>query len=130
MVTVSSIHIDQIAVYFSIGTNDMTKYTLADDRGNEKISDLIDNHHPALWRLSKMTLDAARARNIPVSVCGEMAGGADTAACLIGMGFSELSMNPGSIPLVKKTLSRYTYKNLRKLAENILQASTTSEIKH
>lgn len=123
-------HFAEIADFFSIGTNDLTQYTLAVDRGNEKISDLFDNHHPALWRLIKMTLDAARARNIPVSVCGEMAGGADTAACLIGMGFSELSMNPGSIPLVKKTLSRYTYKNLRKLAENILQASTTNEIKH
>lgn len=123
-------HFAEIADFFSIGTNDLTQYTLAVDRGNEKISDLFDNHHPALWKLIKMTLDAARARNIPVSVCGEMAARADTAACLIGMGFTELSMNPGSIPLIKSALSRCTYKNMKKLAENILQSSTTSDVRH
>lgn len=122
-------HFAKIVDFFSIGTNDLTQYTLAVDRGNEKISDLFDNHHPALWKLIKMTLDAARKHQIPVSVCGEMASKTDSAACLVGMGFTELSMNPTRIPIVKNELSLYSYEHLKGLAGNVLNAATTSEVR-
>lgn len=128
-VAIMADHYAGMVDFFSIGTNDLTQYTLAVDRGNEKISDIFDDNHPALWRLIKMTLDAARKHNIPVSVCGEMASRPESAACLIGMGFQELSMNSSAIPTVKHILSMHTLENLNQLSRNVLGSSTTSEVR-
>lgn len=115
---------NKIAAYvdfFSIGTNDLTQYTLAVDRGNEKISALFDSYHPAIWRMIKMTKDAADNHNIPISVCGEMASKPEAAACLMGMGINDLSMNTSAIPNVKATLCSHTMNELTELSERVLK---------
>lgn len=112
--------------FFSIGTNDLTQYTLAVDRGNEKISALFDSYHPAIWKMIKMTKEAADAHHIPVTVCGEMASKPEAAACLLGMGINDLSMNSSAIPNVKAVLCSHTLKELNELSEKVLE---TDELK-
>lgn len=117
-------HID----FFSIGTNDLTQYTLAVDRGNEKISALFDSFHPSVWKLIKMTYDTASRHNLPVSVCGEMASYPEAAACLMGIGIHDLSMNAGSIPMIKSVLCQNTLGNMKDLANNVLSTNSLSEV--
>lgn len=115
--------------FFSIGTNDLTQYTLAVDRGNEHISELYQPMHPAIWRMIKMAKDGADKAGIPVTVCGEMASKPKLAAAFIGMGISELSMTTHSIPKVKALLCRNSMSRLEHLARSILEARTISEVK-
>ncbi|MDZ7718994.1 MAG: phosphoenolpyruvate--protein phosphotransferase [Balneolaceae bacterium] len=117
-------HVD----FFSIGTNDLTQYTLAVDRGNEKISHLFDSFHPSIWKLIKMTKDAADKHNIPVAICGEMASKPEAAACLLGLGIKDLSMNTGSIPIVKSVLCSHSYKEMHELSEKVLSAKDLDEV--
>lgn len=117
-------HVD----FFSIGTNDLTQYTLAVDRGNEKISHLFDSFHPAIWKLIKITKKAADKHGIPVAVCGEMASKPEAAACLLGMGINDLSMNTGSIPVVKSVLCSHKFEEMQKLSEQILQADELGHV--
>lgn len=117
-------HVD----FFSIGTNDLTQYTLAVDRGNEKISHLFDSFHPAIWRLIKITKESADKHNIPVALCGEMASKPEAAACLLGMGINDLSMNTGSIPAVKSVLCSHTYKEMKELSDQILETEELSQV--
>lgn len=117
-------HVD----FFSIGTNDLTQYTLAVDRGNEKISALFDSYHPAIWRMIKMTKDAADRHKIPISVCGEMASKPEAAACLMGMGINDLSMNTSAIPNVKAVLCNHTLKELNELSNRVLAEDELSGI--
>lgn len=113
--------------FFSIGTNDLTQYTLAVDRGNEKISGLFDSFHPAVWKMIKMTKEAADRHHIPLSVCGEMASKPEAAALLMGLGISDLSMNAGAIPYVKALLCSHNLKEFEALTEQFL--SETDEQK-
>ncbi|MCC5906409.1 MAG: phosphoenolpyruvate--protein phosphotransferase [Balneolaceae bacterium] len=117
-------HVD----FFSLGTNDLTQYTLAVDRGNEKISHLFDSFHPSIWKLIKMSKDAADKEGIPVAICGEMASKPEAAACLLGLGIRDLSMNTGSIPLVKSVLCSNTLDEMKKLAERVLDADELEHI--
>lgn len=110
------------ADFFSLGTNDLTQYTLAVDRGNEKIAHLFDSFHPAIWKLIKMTKDAADKEGVPVAVCGEMAGAPEAAACLLGMGINDLSMNSSSIPKVKSVLCKHALTEMQILSKNVLAA--------
>lgn len=122
---------DKLARYvdfFSIGTNDLTQYTLAADRGNVQISHLYQHYHPAVWQLINITAAAARANNIPVSVCGELAGDALGACGLMGLGISELSMAPSSIPLINKELSSYTGEEFAQLGAELMTASNSEQI--
>ena len=92
--------------FFAIGSNDLTMYTLAIDRGNEHVSHLFDPLHPGLLRLLQFTANAALRARIPVSLCGEMAGDPRYTALLLGLGIRELSMTPSSIPLVKQRIRK------------------------
>ena len=83
--------------FLSIGTNDLTQYTLAADRGNAALADLQDALHPAVLRLVRMALEGAAAAGIPVAVCGELAGDPAGALVLVGMGVDELSADPASL---------------------------------
>lgn len=117
-------HVD----FFSIGTNDLTQYTLAVDRGNEKISQLYEPIHPSIWKLIRMTTEGAEKHGIPVSVCGEMASQPMAAACLLGMGINDLSMNSGSIPKVKSLLCSHSLVEMKDLSEAVLNAEDSQDV--
>ncbi|TVR19255.1 MAG: phosphoenolpyruvate--protein phosphotransferase [Balneolaceae bacterium] len=116
------------ADFFSLGTNDLTQYTLAVDRGNEKIAHLFDSFHPAIWKLIKMTKDAADKEGISVAVCGEMAGSPEAAACLLGLGINDLSMNSSSIPKVKSVLCKHTLSEMQVLSNKVLGARDLDQV--
>jgi len=96
--------IAQISDFLAIGSNDLTMYTLAIDRGNEHVAHLFDPLHPGVLRLIQFAAGAALRARIPISICGEMAGDPRYSALLLGMGIRELSMAPSNIPRVKKRI--------------------------
>ena len=110
----------QVADFFSIGTNDLTQYTLACDRGNTKISQLYDGLHPAVLRLMKMTCDAAHAAKIDVGICGEMGGQLEAVKLLVGLGFDEISISGKQLPAVKYHISKLNYGECRALLEKAI----------
>lgn len=116
------------ADFFSIGTNDLTQYTLAVDRVNEKISHLFQPCHPSIWKLIKMIKEGADYNNIPVAVCGEMAADPKIAACFMGMGIKDLSMHTGAIPGVKAILCNHTLGQMQELSALVLNAGDTSQV--
>jgi phosphotransferase system enzyme I (PtsI) len=107
--------------FFSIGTNDLIQYTIAVDRGNEKIAYLYQPMHPGVLRSIKMIIDKAHQENIPVSLCGEMAADPLYSVLLAGLGLDEFSMGPQSILQVRKILREVSYKEAKKLAETVMQ---------
>lgn len=114
--------------FFSIGTNDLIQYTIAADRTNERVAHLYEPTHPAILRLIKMTVDAARAHNIWVSVCGEMAGDPVLVPLLLGLGVEELSAAPGLVPQVKYLIRRIKLAEARALADFALNCESADEI--
>ncbi len=106
--------------FFSIGTNDLTQYTLAVDRGNQKVRGLYDHFHPAVLRLVYNVVAAARAGGIRAGVCGEMAGDPLAAALLIGMGVDELSMNAPAMPRVREKIRGLRAGAAQRLVEEVL----------
>lgn len=90
------------ADFLSIGTNDLMQYLLAIDRTNERVAYLYRPLHPAMLRCLTMVIDAAAKAQVPVSICGEMAGDSDYTPIFVGMGVTQLSMNAGSIPRIKR----------------------------
>lgn len=116
------------ADFFSIGTNDLTQYTLAIDRGDEQVASLYDPLHPAVLRLIQFTIEAALRARIPVSVCGEIAGDPRYTALLLGLGVRELSMSPASIPVVKRRLRTIDLGEAGKRARVIMDQSDSRRI--
>jgi len=114
--------------FFSIGTNDLIQYALAVDRINEHVSYLYEPLHPAVLRIIRGVVQAAHQAGIPVAICGEMAAEPAYAVVLLGLGLDELSMNPVSIPKVKKVLRMSSFEETRSLVEKIFQFKTASEI--
>lgn len=115
--------------FFSIGTNDLIQYTLAVDRGNERIAHLYQGFHPAVLRLIKETIDAGHRNGIWVGLCGEMAGDPLATVILVGMGVDELSTSAMAIPEIKKIIRSITFEEAQKLAKEVLSLSTVDEIK-
>jgi len=114
--------------FFSLGTNDLIQYTLAVDRMNEKIAHLYEPTHPAIVRLLKQTVDAARNQNIWVSVCGEMAGDVVMVPLLIGLGVDELSAAPASLAPIKYLIRRLKLSDTQALAKFALASESAAEI--
>jgi phosphotransferase system enzyme I (PtsI) len=114
--------------FFSIGTNDLIQYSLAVDRMNEKIAHLYEPTHPAIVRLIKTTVDAARKNQIRVSVCGEIAGEPIMTPLLLGLGVDELSAAPPLVPPVKFMVRRLKLEEAKALAEFALNCESASEI--
>jgi len=115
--------------FFSIGTNDLVQYTLAVDRGNELVSNLYQNYHPAVLKLIKQTIEAGQRHNLWVGLCGELAGDPLATTLLIGLGIEELSLNPTTIPLVKRIVCTTEYERAKELASEALQCSGAPEVK-
>lgn len=105
------------SAFFSIGTNDLVQYSIAADRGNERVAYLAQPFHPAVLRFVKATIDAAHARGLPAAMCGELAGDPQATAILLGLGLDEFSMSAVSIPLVKKVVRGTTAADCRALAD-------------
>ncbi|WNY63002.1 phosphoenolpyruvate--protein phosphotransferase [Borreliella carolinensis] len=113
--------------FFSIGTNDLTQYVLAVDRGNQKISNLYDKYNPAVLKLIKKVLDDGVSSGIDVSVCGELGGDDAGALLLVGLGFRSLSMIPGATLRIKYLLKKYTIMELEELANKVLNSDSERE---
>jgi len=108
--------------FLSIGTNDLIQYTLAIDRVDEELNYLYDPLHPAVLRLIKFSIDAALAHNIPISMCGEMAGDPQMARLLAGLGLREFSMQPNSLLKTKQVLLTADFSQLAEQADKLFQA--------
>jgi phosphotransferase system enzyme I (PtsI) len=107
--------------FLSIGTNDLIQYTIAADRIDDEVNYLYDPLHPAVLRLIHMTLRAARRRDIPVSMCGEMAGDVRYTRLLLGMGLKEFSMHPSALSEVKAVIQSSDVGDAEKWARKILR---------
>ena len=116
------------ADFFSIGTNDLTQYFLAVDRGNDKISAMYNPFHPGVLRAVSRTIEAGHAAGIKVGMCGEFAGNPDAVPVLLGLGLDEFSMSAGSTLEVKQVVRSSEYLEARKLGEEILEARTVAEV--
>lgn len=115
--------------FFSIGSNDLTQYTLAVDRGNDKVGHLFDELHPGVLHLIQRTIEAAHRAGIPVSICGEMGGNPLAVPLLVGLGMDELSLSPVYAYDVKQIIRSSTYADLQHLAQQCLLAATTEEVR-
>ena len=125
MADVLAKHVD----FFSIGTNDLTQYTLACDRTNAGVTSLADALDPAVLRLIHMVAQAAHENGRWVGLCGELAGDPLAAAVLLGLGIDEFSMNPRAVPYVKETLRRLRLEDAQRLAEAALQMASSQEVR-
>ncbi|MCA9484055.1 MAG: phosphoenolpyruvate--protein phosphotransferase [Nitrospina sp.] len=119
----------KVTDFISIGTNDLIQYLLAVDRANENVAHLYQPFHPAILAVLKLIFDAAAQANKPVAICGELGGDPMATALLLGLGnVHELSMDPHSIPKVKKILRELTLDEARQLADKALALDTAEEI--
>jgi multiphosphoryl transfer protein len=115
--------------FFSIGTNDLTQYTLAAERGNPHVTGLADAFHPAVLRLIDRTCRAAEENGRWVGVCGEMAGDPLAIPLLLGLGVTELSMTPVAIPAAKAVVRKVHRGEARAFAEGVLAMGTAGEVR-
>lgn len=106
----------KVSDFFSLGTNDLTQYTLGVDRENQHVANLYNEFNLAVLRLIQTTIKSAKEENIPISVCGEMAGKSDSIMVLAGMGIRTLSMSPKQILNTKELLSRFTIQELEAIS--------------
>ncbi|MBC5849783.1 phosphoenolpyruvate-protein phosphotransferase PtsI [Vibrio metschnikovii] len=121
-------HLAKEVAFFSIGTNDLTQYTLAVDRGNEMISHLYNPLSPAVLTVIKQVIDASHAAGKWTGMCGELAGDERATLLLLGMGLDEFSMSGISIPKVKKVIRNTNFAEVKAMAEYALSLPTAAEI--
>ena len=114
--------------FFSIGTNDLIQYTIAVDRGNEKIAYLYEPFHPGVLRLLKMIIEGAHSQSIPVAMCGEMAGDPYAAVILLGLGLDVFSMSSFSIPEIKNIIRSVSMVEAEELVGMIFEMKSYKEI--
>ena len=114
--------------FFSIGTNDLTQYTLAVDRGNELISHLYNPMQPSVLSLIKQVIDASHAEGKWTGMCGELAGDEHATLLLLGMGLDEFSMSAISVPRIKKLIRNVNFQDAKALADKALQQPTAAQI--
>jgi phosphotransferase system enzyme I (PtsI) len=114
--------------FFSLGTNDLVQYLLAVDRGNEYVADWFRSLHPAVLESIRLALEAARKAFIPAVVCGEMASTPAYATILVGLGASELSMTPSSIPRVRRVIGGIKFADVQEIALECLECETADDV--
>ncbi|WGE78615.1 phosphoenolpyruvate-protein phosphotransferase PtsI [Actinobacillus equuli] len=125
---VNARHLAKEADFFSIGTNDLTQYTLAVDRGNEIIAHLYNPLSPSVLNLIKQVIDASHAEGKWTGMCGELAGDVRATVLLLGMGLDEFSMSAISVPHVKKLARSINYSDAKALADEALAQPTAADI--
>ena len=121
-------HLAKEVDFFSIGTNDLTQYTLAVDRGNDLISHLYNPMTPSVLGLIKQVIDASHAEGKWTGMCGELAGDERATLLLLGMGLDEFSMSAISIPSIKKIIRNTNYEDAKALAEQALDQPTADDL--
>jgi phosphoenolpyruvate-protein phosphotransferase len=117
------------ADFFSIGTNDLTQYTLAMDRGHPKLAPKVDALNPGVLRLIALTVEGARKHKRFTGVCGGIAGDAQAVPILVGLGVDELSVSLPSIPTIKAQVRRLSYADCKELAQRALNCRTGDEVR-
>ena len=115
--------------FFSIGTNDLTQYTLAAERGNERLADLADALHPSVLRLIEAVTESAQRHGKWVGVCGELASEPLAVPALVGLGVTELSVNPPAIPRVKEAVRQVDSEAAAALAREALGLASADEVR-
>jgi phosphotransferase system enzyme I (PtsI) len=120
--------IARIVDFFELGTNDLVQYTLAVDRGNDEVADWFRTLHPAVLHSIDQSLKAGRRAGIPVIVCGEMASTPAYVVLLVGLGATDLSMTPSSIPRVRRAIAGVDAESARRIAEDCLNCETADEV--
>ncbi len=121
-------HLAEVSAFFSVGTNDLTQYTMAVDRGNARLADRFTPHHPSIVRQLRQVADVGRTAGIPVSVCGEMASEPLSAVLLVGLGYERLSVSPPALPLVKWVVRTVPEAAARRAAAAALGAASAEEV--
>ena len=121
-------HLAEVSDFFSVGTNDLTQYTLAVDRGNARMSERFVTHHPAVLRQLQHVINVGREQGVPVSVCGEMASDPVLGILLVGMGYYSLSVAPPSLPLVKWVIRQLPIRVAREAAAEAREAITAEQV--
>jgi phosphotransferase system enzyme I (PtsP) len=116
------------ADFLSVGSNDLTQYLLAVDRGNARVADLYQSLHPAVLTALADIITAAHKHNRSVSICGELAGDPRAAPLLVAMGFDQLSMNAGSLSVIKRVLSAFSRAELEQLMATIQPLRSAQEV--
>jgi phosphoenolpyruvate-protein phosphotransferase len=114
--------------FFSIGSNDLTQYTLASDRGNDRLSHLYRPLDPSVLQLIRHVIEAAHASGKWVGLCGELAGQGAAIPILLGLGLDEFSMTPRAIPLAKRLIRRLDYSEMQGLARQVLDLGSATEV--
>jgi phosphocarrier protein FPr len=117
------------SAFFSIGTNDLTQYIMAAERGNDDVTHLSDGVHPAVLDAIRYTVEGARTQGIPVSVCGELASDRAAAPILIGLGVEALSVNAASVARTKEQISHLQEDQCCTLAAEALKCTTAAEVR-
>ncbi|MDR0356702.1 MAG: phosphoenolpyruvate--protein phosphotransferase [Deltaproteobacteria bacterium] len=115
--------------FFSIGTNDLTQYTLAIDRGHPKLAKMADALHPAVLKLIKITVEAAHKEGKWVGICGGVAGDVLAAPALIGLGIDELSVSVKGIPTIKAAVRRLSLARCREIAQEAVSFKTAEQVR-
>ncbi|WP_269747088.1 putative PEP-binding protein [Elstera litoralis] len=117
-----------VSDFFAIGTNDLTMYTLAIDRGDERVAALYEPLHPAVLRLIQFTVEAGLRYRIPVSICGEIAGDPRFVPLLLGIGVRELSMSAPKLPSVKERIRALSLTEASRRARTIMDQADAKRI--
>jgi phosphotransferase system enzyme I (PtsI) len=115
--------------FMSIGSNDLTQYTLAVDRTNSKIAHLFNDLHPAVLLLMRKTIEAGIRFGKKVSICGELAGNPEAIAILLGLGFTNFSLSPSMIPVIKKVIRSVSVRECTEFTQELWKAASAEEIR-
>jgi len=116
--------------FFSIGTNDLIQYTLAVDRSDPDVANLYSSGDPSILRLIRFVVEAARKRDIPVTVCGQMSSDPKFIPLLIGMGIRRLSVTPHSIPQLKEVIRTIDVRQAEQIAEHALSLELARDVEN
>jgi phosphotransferase system enzyme I (PtsI) len=118
----------EVSAFFSVGTNDLTQYTMAVDRGNARLANRFTPHDPSIVRQLQRVLEVGKAAGLPVSVCGEMASEPLSAVLLLGLGYDCLSVSPPALPLVKWVIRTVPDASARRAAMAAVNAASAAEV--